>query len=89
MQIYLLERADAVVVPDGRIGMISEVFQTTVMVQFGAAGPFGRYSPNSLRWVTEEEVKAAGMHGVGFNVLSISDREQRVIKHLKELEAKD
>ena len=58
---------DAVVTSSGRIGMISRLGPTAV-VQFGAGGPFGNYRTRLLRLATEDEVRAAGMHGVGFNV---------------------
>jgi hypothetical protein len=64
-----LQVGDAVVVPDGRIGMISNLPRPSVaVVQFGAGGPYGRYSTSSLRWATEREVRDAGMYGVGFNI---------------------
>jgi hypothetical protein len=75
-----LKEADAVVVPGGRIGMISRLLYYTppglgtmrqvswVWVQFGARGPFARYKPYSLRWATVKEVKDAGMYGTGFNI---------------------
>lgn len=77
------KEGDAIVAPDGRIGMVSEIFATTIMCQFGAGGPFGRYSPRSLRWVTEDEVKRAGMHGTGFNVLSEEDKIARASEQRK------
>lgn len=74
-----LRRGDAVVAPGGRIGMVHAVGggRTRVSVQFGADGPHRHYAPSSLRWATEDEVLAAGMHGVGFNVLTDHERAAR------------
>jgi hypothetical protein len=68
-------RLDAVVVPDGQIGMIETIKGEYATIQFGAAGPFRRFKLTSLRWVTCQEVKDAGMHGTGFNI--VSDRQKK------------
>jgi preprotein translocase subunit YajC len=63
-----LRVGDAVVVPDGRIGMISDLPKTSATVQFGSGGPFVRYAQRSLRWARLSEVKESGLYGVGFNI---------------------
>jgi hypothetical protein len=61
-----LRKFDAVVAPDGRIGMIHAVYHTgQVVVQFGADGPFQSFRAASLRWATRDEVRADGKEGVG------------------------
>lgn len=61
----VFKKFEAVVVPDGRIGMARPMPDGRVEVQFGAAGPFEMHGPGSLRCATEREVKDAGMHGIG------------------------
>lgn len=63
------QEGDAVITPDGRIGMVCRFVTRFVLVQFGAAGPVSRWSPLSLRHATIKEVKDAGMYGTGFNIL--------------------
>jgi hypothetical protein len=60
---------DAIITSDMRIGMISRlVSKNYVQVQFGSAGPFVHRRRVSLKLATVQQVKDAGMYGVGFNI---------------------
>jgi hypothetical protein len=72
MMSYRFEPFDAVIVPDGRIGMIVEVLPEHgrralpyARVQFGAKGPFANYRLRRLSFATYNEVRDANMLGVG------------------------
>ena len=45
--------------------MISIIYGEKADIQFGAEGPFIRYSLDSLRWATSEELRDAEMDGIG------------------------
>lgn len=64
-----LVRFEAVVVPDGRIGMVINTGQAPdfkrCMVQFGASGPFSWFTASRLRCATAEEVKTTELEGIG------------------------
>lgn len=64
-----------VVVPDGRVGMVYNVFSNSVVVQLGAAGPYKTYAKVSLRFASNADLKAAGLEGVGHkpNPIQIQD----------------
>lgn len=49
-------RGEYVVAPPGTVGVVHEVTNRRVTVQFGSDGPFIGYNPESLRWATKTEV---------------------------------
>jgi hypothetical protein len=63
-----LREGDMVVCPDGTIGLLSELRAIGLsQVQFGAAGPFRRFSWKNLRRAAPVEIEDEGLHGVGCN----------------------
>lgn len=61
-----------IVCPNGDIGLAVDdkphpVFPdvTVVVVQFGSDGPFKPFKESVLRYATVDEVKEAGLYGVG------------------------
>lgn len=59
-----------VMCPDGQIGLAVDRDDTyekspRITVQFGSSGPFRIITEGSLRYATEQEVRDAGLYGVG------------------------
>lgn len=67
-----IKHGDAVMIKrTGRIGMAHSFDPSGafLVVQLGADGPFILRLYTSVRHATLREVKAAGMYGVGFNIV--------------------
>lgn len=58
---------DMVVCPDGRVGMIVvlSIRPQETQVAFGSSGPYKSYFWRRLRHATLEDVRRAGLDGVG------------------------
>lgn len=56
-----------VVCPDGSVGLLAEIrFPPRLCaVQFGASGPFRRFSLHRLRYASGNDIRDAGLLGVG------------------------
>lgn len=62
---HISETGTMVVDPRGRIGMTCNIYPKKVRVQYGSAGPHATILKKSLRVATVEEIKDAGLEGVG------------------------
>jgi hypothetical protein len=61
-----LEKVGVMVVdPRGRVGMVAAVLLRTCRIQYGSAGPYATHYKKNLRVATEQEIKDAGLKGVG------------------------
>ncbi len=54
-----------VVDPRGRIGMITNVYIKACRIKYGADGPHATHYKKSMRVATNEEIRDAGLEGVG------------------------
>jgi len=67
LQAKHIAEGDMVICPDGRVGLLAElrIEPHRCAVQFGAAGPTGRYLWRCLQRATGEDIVEAGLLGVG------------------------
>jgi hypothetical protein len=71
---YIFLSGQAVVVPDGRVGLLSDGADRlpcsansvkALYVQFGSGGPYERWQARELRHADLDDIRAGFMEGVG------------------------
>lgn len=66
-----------VITERGRVGLVADVRGNHTLVQFGTDGPFNTFASHNLRAATEQEIKDAGLWGVGGNIVGVHIVDRR------------
>ncbi len=65
MDKHINEVGTMVIDPRGRVGMVDTVLLRSCKIMYGSAGPYATILKKNLRVATVEEIRNAGLEGVG------------------------